>query len=132
MYLLYKILGISAIIGAAVCVLTMIPLQFLIGKTMSINAKSASVSTKRGFYISIGVFFNWSLILRRSLTYVVWVELIVWCWGLFNLTLICCDWGINQWHFLCRPVCLLLYLLNHVYLLQCYVDLSWRHSLFGV
>lgn len=44
MYLLYQILGISAIIGATVCVLTMIPLQFIIGRTMSRNGKSASVS----------------------------------------------------------------------------------------
>lgn len=44
MYLLYRKLGISAIIGATVCVATMIPLQFLIGKTMSQNAKQSSVS----------------------------------------------------------------------------------------
>ena len=45
MYLLYQKLGISAIVGATACMLTMIPLQFLIGKTMSKNAKHLSVST---------------------------------------------------------------------------------------
>ncbi|XP_050319801.1 LOW QUALITY PROTEIN: ATP-binding cassette sub-family C member Sur [Bactrocera neohumeralis] len=37
MYLLYLKLGISAIIGSFVCILTMTPLQFLIGRAMSIN-----------------------------------------------------------------------------------------------
>ncbi|XP_037957308.1 ATP-binding cassette sub-family C member Sur isoform X2 [Teleopsis dalmanni] len=38
MYLLYVKLGISAVIGSFVCILTMTPLQFLIGKAMSTNA----------------------------------------------------------------------------------------------
>ncbi|XP_054082882.1 ATP-binding cassette sub-family C member Sur [Zeugodacus cucurbitae] len=37
MYLLYLKLGISAIIGSFVCILTMTPLQFLIGRAMSFN-----------------------------------------------------------------------------------------------
>lgn len=37
-------LGISAIIGSTVCIVTMIPLQFLIGKKMSSNAKLTAVS----------------------------------------------------------------------------------------
>lgn len=45
-------LGISAIIGAVVCVLVMIPLQFLIGKAMSNNAKIATVSTQLSFILS--------------------------------------------------------------------------------
>ncbi|TMW53931.1 hypothetical protein DOY81_000988 [Sarcophaga bullata] len=39
MYLLYLKLGISAVIGSFVCILTMTPLQFLIGKAMSKNAE---------------------------------------------------------------------------------------------
>ncbi|XP_019895246.1 ATP-binding cassette sub-family C member Sur isoform X2 [Musca domestica] len=39
MYLLYLKLGISAVIGSFVCILTMTPLQFLIGKAMSQNAE---------------------------------------------------------------------------------------------
>lgn len=37
-------LGISAIIGSMVCIITMIPLQFFIGKRMSENAKITAVS----------------------------------------------------------------------------------------
>lgn len=44
MYLLYQMLGISAIIGSIVCIATMIPLQFFIGKKMSNNAKLTAVS----------------------------------------------------------------------------------------
>lgn len=44
MYLLYQMLGISAIIGSTVCIATMIPLQFFIGKKMSNNAKLTAVS----------------------------------------------------------------------------------------
>jgi hypothetical protein len=44
MYLLYQKLGVSAIIGAACCILTMTPLQFLIGKKMSTNSKTITVS----------------------------------------------------------------------------------------
>jgi hypothetical protein len=44
MYLLYQKLGVSAIIGAACCILTMTPLQFLIGKKMSTNSKAITVS----------------------------------------------------------------------------------------
>lgn len=51
MYLLYQILGISAIIGATFCVLTMLPLQFIIGKAMSKNAKKASVSAHKYYII---------------------------------------------------------------------------------
>ncbi|XP_069691069.1 ATP-binding cassette sub-family C member Sur isoform X2 [Periplaneta americana] len=40
MYLLFQKLGTSAIIGAAFCILTMTPLQFLIGKKMSTNSKA--------------------------------------------------------------------------------------------
>nr|CAD7596639.1 unnamed protein product [Timema genevievae] len=40
MYFLYLKLGWSAIIGAAFCILTMTPLQFLIGKKMSSNSKA--------------------------------------------------------------------------------------------
>ncbi|XP_065358147.1 ATP-binding cassette sub-family C member Sur [Calliphora vicina] len=39
MYLLYLKLGISAVIGSFVCILTMTPLQFLIGKAMSKNTE---------------------------------------------------------------------------------------------
>lgn len=44
MYLLYCLLGISAIIGSTVCIITMVPLQFLVGKKMSNNAKIIAVS----------------------------------------------------------------------------------------
>lgn len=44
MYLLYKKLGVSAIIGSFVCIATMTPLQFLIGKMMSKNSKKTSVN----------------------------------------------------------------------------------------
>ena len=44
MYLLHQKLGVSAIIGAAFCICTMIPLQFLIGKKMSANSKAITVS----------------------------------------------------------------------------------------
>lgn len=44
MFCLYRLLGISAIIGSAVCIVTMIPLQFLIGKKMSENANNTAVS----------------------------------------------------------------------------------------
>jgi hypothetical protein len=44
MYLLYQKLGVSAIIGAAFCIFTMTPLQFLIGKKMSANSKAITVS----------------------------------------------------------------------------------------
>ncbi|XP_071446866.1 ATP-binding cassette sub-family C member Sur isoform X2 [Hetaerina americana] len=48
MYLLYLKLGISAIVGAAFCILTMTPLQFIIGKKMSTNSKTVSeVSDER-------------------------------------------------------------------------------------
>lgn len=48
MYLLYLKLGVSAIIGAACCILTMTPLQFLIGKKMSTNSKAITdVSDER-------------------------------------------------------------------------------------
>ena len=44
MYLLYRKLGISAIIGASCCIAFMTPLQFWIGKKMSDNSKLTSVS----------------------------------------------------------------------------------------
>lgn len=43
MYLLYQQLGISALIGALVCVIVMVPLQFVIGKAMGSNSKIISV-----------------------------------------------------------------------------------------
>lgn len=43
MTLLYFQLGYSALIGAGVCILIMIPLQFLIGKKMSSNSKELMV-----------------------------------------------------------------------------------------
>ncbi|KAG8334859.1 hypothetical protein J6590_081006 [Homalodisca vitripennis] len=42
MYLLYCKLGVSALIGAACCILLLTPLQFLIGKQMSSNSKHIS------------------------------------------------------------------------------------------
>ncbi|XP_055381997.1 ATP-binding cassette sub-family C member Sur isoform X2 [Condylostylus longicornis] len=45
MYLLYLKLGISAIIGSFVCILTMTPLQFLIGKAMSKNSEISAQCT---------------------------------------------------------------------------------------
>ncbi|EDS27178.1 sulfonylurea receptor/ abc transporter [Culex quinquefasciatus] len=45
MYLLYQLLGVSSIIGSVVCIVTMIPLQFLVGKMMSANSKKASECT---------------------------------------------------------------------------------------
>ncbi|KAJ6649735.1 ATP-binding cassette sub-family C member Sur [Pseudolycoriella hygida] len=45
MYLLYQQLGISALIGALVCVIVMVPLQFVIGKAMSSNSKIISECT---------------------------------------------------------------------------------------
>ncbi|PSN38190.1 hypothetical protein C0J52_15039, partial [Blattella germanica] len=48
MYLLYLKLGVSSIIGASFCILTMTPLQFLIGKKMSTNSKGITdVSDER-------------------------------------------------------------------------------------
>jgi hypothetical protein len=44
MGLLYLQLGYSALIGAAICILIMIPLQFLIGRKMSANSKELMVS----------------------------------------------------------------------------------------
>lgn len=43
MYLLYRMLGTSAIIGSMVCIIIMIPLQFVIGKKMSNNAELSAV-----------------------------------------------------------------------------------------
>ncbi|XP_046995474.1 ATP-binding cassette sub-family C member Sur [Schistocerca americana] len=40
MYLLYTKLGISALIGSAVCIMAMTPLQLFVGKKMSVNSKS--------------------------------------------------------------------------------------------
>lgn len=51
MYLLYRLLGISAIIGSTVCILIMVPLQFLIGKKMSDNAKITAVSKLLNIYL---------------------------------------------------------------------------------
>uniref|UniRef100_A0A1B6GIW2 Uncharacterized protein n=2 Tax=Cuerna arida TaxID=1464854 RepID=A0A1B6GIW2_9HEMI len=42
MYLLYYKLGVSALLGAACCILLLTPLQFLIGKQMSSNSKHIS------------------------------------------------------------------------------------------
>lgn len=39
MFLLHMQLGISAIIGAMVCICIMTPLQFWMGKSMSVNSK---------------------------------------------------------------------------------------------
>ncbi|KAJ1532152.1 hypothetical protein ONE63_000776 [Megalurothrips usitatus] len=44
MLLLHYQMGISALIGAVLCVAVMTPLQFVIGKKMSINSKSISVA----------------------------------------------------------------------------------------
>lgn len=43
MYLLYRMLGTSAIIGSMVCIIIMLPLQFVIGKKMSSNAEMCAV-----------------------------------------------------------------------------------------
>ncbi len=43
MYLLYQQLGISALIGALVCIIVMLPLQFVIGSAMASNSKIISV-----------------------------------------------------------------------------------------
>ncbi|KFB49204.1 sulfonylurea receptor/ abc transporter [Anopheles sinensis] len=45
MYLLYRQLGISTVIGSVVCIVTMTPLQILIGKLMAANSKKASECT---------------------------------------------------------------------------------------
>uniref|UniRef100_A0A182KBW9 ABC transmembrane type-1 domain-containing protein n=1 Tax=Anopheles christyi TaxID=43041 RepID=A0A182KBW9_9DIPT len=45
MYLLYRQLGISTVIGSVVCIVTMTPLQLLIGKLMAANSKKASECT---------------------------------------------------------------------------------------
>lgn len=56
MYFLYRLLGVSAIIGSTVCIITMIPLQFIIGKKMSENAEKTAVSSSLYFNIeSLGV-----------------------------------------------------------------------------
>lgn len=55
MYLLYQMLGISAVIGSTVCILTMIPLQFFIGKRMSTNAKLTAVSLTIFFFVCVCV-----------------------------------------------------------------------------
>ncbi|CAB0021113.1 unnamed protein product, partial [Nesidiocoris tenuis] len=47
MYLLYRKLGVSAIVGATCCIAIVTPLQFYIGKKMSNNSKAISVSTRR-------------------------------------------------------------------------------------
>lgn len=44
MYLLYRLLGVSAIFGPIICIVIMIPLQFLVGEKMSDNAKRTAVS----------------------------------------------------------------------------------------
>lgn len=43
MYLLYRKLGVSAIVGATCCIAIVTPLQFYIGKKMSNNSKAISV-----------------------------------------------------------------------------------------
>jgi hypothetical protein len=43
MYLLHRKLGWSAVISAAMCIVTLTPLQLLIGKKMSANSKKISV-----------------------------------------------------------------------------------------
>lgn len=50
MYLLYRMLGTSAIIGSMVCIVIMIPLQFVIGKKMSNNAEMSAVRPLYSFY----------------------------------------------------------------------------------
>uniref|UniRef100_A0A182JDM1 Uncharacterized protein n=1 Tax=Anopheles atroparvus TaxID=41427 RepID=A0A182JDM1_ANOAO len=45
MYLLYRQLGISTVIGSVVCIFTMTPLQILIGKLMAANSKKTSECT---------------------------------------------------------------------------------------
>uniref|UniRef100_A0A182LZU1 ABC transmembrane type-1 domain-containing protein n=1 Tax=Anopheles culicifacies TaxID=139723 RepID=A0A182LZU1_9DIPT len=45
MYLLYRQMGISTVIGSVVCIVTMTPLQLLIGKLMAANSKKASECT---------------------------------------------------------------------------------------
>ncbi|XP_037038028.1 ATP-binding cassette sub-family C member Sur isoform X2 [Bradysia coprophila] len=45
MYLLYQQLGISALIGALVCIIIMVPLQFVIGSAMASNSKIISECT---------------------------------------------------------------------------------------
>ncbi|XP_061511303.1 ATP-binding cassette sub-family C member Sur isoform X2 [Anopheles gambiae] len=45
MYLLYRQLGISTVIGSVVCIVTMTPLQLLIGKLMAANSKKVSECT---------------------------------------------------------------------------------------
>lgn len=44
-YLLYKQLGASAIYGSLICIVTMTPMQFLIGKMMSNNMKKGTECT---------------------------------------------------------------------------------------
>lgn len=44
-YLLYKQLGVSAIYGSVICIVTMTPMQFLIGKMMSNNMKKGTECT---------------------------------------------------------------------------------------
>lgn len=68
MYFLYQMLGISAIIGSTVCIVTMIPLQFLIGKKMSSNAKLTAVSIQYCTYLEFESFFPRSF-LAFSVTY---------------------------------------------------------------
>ncbi|XP_062546541.1 ATP-binding cassette sub-family C member Sur [Armigeres subalbatus] len=45
MFLLYRLLGVSTIIGSFVCIVTMTPLQFMIGKYMSANSKKTAECT---------------------------------------------------------------------------------------
>lgn len=44
MYLLYRLLGASTLIAPILCIAIMIPMQLIMGKKMSDNAKKTAVS----------------------------------------------------------------------------------------
>lgn len=59
MYLLYQQLGISALIGALVCIIVMVPLQFVIGSAMARNSKIISVRCIFFISFEVSVQFTW-------------------------------------------------------------------------
>jgi len=105
-YLLYLKLGISAVIGAIVCIVIMTPLQFLIGNAMSKNADVIAVSKKMLFcclYLDhsvIGIEFNY-IENNVQISFQYYMKFITFCanikWP---------EWSVVHWP-IWLPVCLL-------------------------
>lgn len=55
-YCLYLKLGVSSLIGSAVTIIVMLPLQFFVGRAMSRNSEHGAVSLLRDFYTPNNIF----------------------------------------------------------------------------